>query len=68
MTRIAGVDERMWTELYMYNRPYILEELDGLIRHLQVYREAIAEKDEQALSNALKEGRLIRENIKRGND
>ncbi len=64
MTRIAGVDEKMWTQLYMYNRTYILEELDGLIAHLKEYREAIADDDEDKLADELKEGRLIRENIK----
>lgn len=64
MTRIAGVDEHIWTELYMGNRQYILEELDGLIEQLSVYREALANDDETALSNALKDGRLIRQNIK----
>ena len=68
MTRIAGVDEKMWTELYMYNRSFILEELDGLIGHLSAYRTAIANGDEEALAMELREGRLIRENIKRGND
>ena len=68
MTRIAGVDEKMWTELYMYNRPYILKELEGLIKNLTVYQDAIAENNAQTLSDALKEGRLIRENIKRSND
>ena len=68
MTRIAGVDEKMWTELYMYNRPFILKELEGLMAHLNVYKEALAENNAEALSDALKEGRLIRENIKRGND
>ena len=64
MTRIAGVDEKIWTELYMSNRTFILEELDGLLAELSVYRDAIANSDEQALFNALKEGRLIRQNIK----
>jgi prephenate dehydrogenase len=65
MTRIAGVDEGMWTELYMLNAPYILSELNCLIDHLSVYRDAIEKGDTQALSQALKEGRLIRERIKR---
>ena len=68
MTRIAGVDESMWTELYMLNAPYILSELNGLIENLSVYRDAIEKADAQALSQALKEGRLIRETIKRKND
>ncbi len=68
MTRIAGVDERTWTELYMSNRDAILDELDGIIEHLTVYRDALENKDEQQLSDALKEGRLIRENIKYGRE
>ena len=68
MTRIAGVDEKIWTQLYMHNREYALEELEGLIDHLIVYRDALQTNDENVLSDALKEGRLIRETIKRGND
>lgn len=64
MTRIAGVDEKIWTELYMSNRQYVLDELTGLIEHLEVYKTALANADEEALSQALKEGRLVRENVK----
>ncbi len=64
MTRIAGVDEQMWTQLYMYNRTAILEELDGLIGNLARYKEAIEKGNEGELSQVLKEGRLLRENIK----
>ncbi len=64
MTRIAGVDERIWTELYLFNKEPILEELNGLISHLQEYQRAIEASDGQALSDALKAGRLLRENIK----
>ncbi len=66
MTRIAGVDETVWTQLYLYNRDNLLEELNTFISHLQVYREALQENSPQKLSAALKEGRLIRENIKSG--
>lgn len=68
MTRIAGVDEKMWTQLYMANRDCIQTELKGLIDHLNIYLKAIENEDADALSEALKEGRLIRETIKRGND
>ena len=61
MTRIAGVDERMWTELYALNRDNILAELNGLIEKLTVYKQALEEKDDKKLAEALKEGRLIRE-------
>ena len=66
MTRIAGVDERIWTELYMCNRESVLYELNCLIESLNEYKIALEEADEQRLSDALKAGRLIRETIKRG--
>ena len=68
MTRIAGVDECVWTPLYACNRKNIVFELNGLIERLSVYRDALAEGDDNKLSETLKEGRLIRETIKRGND
>ena len=64
MTRIAGVDEKIWTELYLFNKEHILDELDGLIENLSKYRKAIEKEDEQTLANTLKEGRLIRETIR----
>jgi len=68
MTRIAGVDERVWTPLYACNRENIIAELSGLIDNLSVYLTALQSGDDEALSNALKEGRLIRETIKRNNE
>lgn len=68
MTRIAGVDENVWTPLYACNRENITKELNGLIEHLTVYRDALLTGDDEKLSQTLKEGRLIRETIKRKND
>lgn len=68
MTRIAGVDEEVWTQLYFMNAENLAAEIDGLIKNLSVYSEALKNGDENAMKNALKEGRLIREKIKRPND
>ena len=68
MTRIAGVDETVWTPLYAYNRENIIRELDGLISKLSVYKKALEENNDEALSQALQEGRLIREKIRKPND
>lgn len=68
MTRIAGVDERVWTDLYRLNKDEISIELSGLIERLSAYQTAIEEERWGDLSALLKEGRLIRETIKRKND
>lgn len=67
MTRIAGVDEVVWTPLYAFNRENVVNELSGLIDNLSAYRDALESCDDKQLSALLKEGRLIRETIKRGN-
>lgn len=56
MTRVGGVDENLWSELYLRNRVPLLWELDGLIGRLQEYRRAIAEEDEETLKEILREG------------
>lgn len=68
MTRIAGVDETVWTPLYACNRENIIAELTGLIDNLSVYLDALKNKDDTKLAETLKEGRLIRETIKKNNE
>ncbi len=65
MTRIAGVDENMWSELYMLNRSNLLSELDSLLEHLSDCRLALASGDEERLRRELREGRILRESIRR---
>lgn len=57
MTRIAGVDEEVWTRLYMLNREKVSEELSILISNLQKYLKAFENNNEEELKNLLKEGR-----------
>ena len=58
MTRIAGVDEELWTRLYLLNLPAAASELEGLIAHLQEYLSALRQADEAKLRALLREGRL----------
>lgn len=57
MTRIAGVDEEVWTRLYMLNREKVEEELSILIGNLQKYLQAFKNNNEPTLKQLLKEGR-----------
>ena len=60
MTRVAYLDENMWTELFLADRDFLTGELDTLIAHLSEYRNAIASGDEDALRRLLKEGRELK--------
>jgi prephenate dehydrogenase len=57
MSRVTGVDENLWTELFRQNREPLLAELDGLIERLAQYRDALRDGDEEGLRGLLREGR-----------
>ena len=63
LTRVAKLNETMWTELFLDNADHLGFELDCLIHSLQEYRDAIAEGDADTLCRLLKEGRERKEAI-----
>lgn len=63
LTRVAKLNETMWTELFLLNREPLVNEIDEIVRHLQEYREAIAGGREEELCRLLREGREIKESI-----
>jgi len=56
-TRVAMLEPHMWTELFIENKDYLLEEIYGLIHELQKYATAMAEDNAEGLAQLLKEGR-----------
>lgn len=61
MTRVAKLNEDMWTELFFDNRDALLPEINGLIDRLVAYRDALAAEDHQAMKQLLREGRETKE-------
>jgi len=61
MTRVARLNETMWSELFLENTEHLTAEIDGMIEHLQAFRDAVAGKDEEKLLSLLKEGRELKE-------
>ena len=57
MTRVARLDEDMWTELFLADADYLTGELDVLIAHLTEYAETLKSGDAKRLRALLKEGR-----------
>ena len=57
MTRVARLDEDMWTELFLDDADYLTKELGELIRHLTEYQEALEARDAEKLRALLKDGR-----------
>lgn len=56
LSRVAKLNETMWTELFLLNRENLVTEIDGMIERLQEYRDAIKEGKEKDLWDLLHEG------------
>ena len=57
MTRVARLDEDMWTELFLDDADYLTGELKVLIGHLNEYLDALEARDAEKLHDLLKDGR-----------
>ena len=63
MTRVARLNEDMWTELFFNNREALLPVLEDLADRVAEYRDALREGDPDAMKRLLKEGREIKEKL-----
>jgi prephenate dehydrogenase len=57
MTRVAYLNEDMWTELFLLNTDRLAEQIDGLCERLAQYSQAIKTQDAAALKALLRAGR-----------
>lgn len=60
MTRVAKLNEHMWTELFLDNSEFLADQIDELVEKLQEYSKAIREHDEENLKAILIKGKEIR--------
>lgn len=67
VSRVSSVDENLWSELFMENRPYLAAELRCLIESLTQYLSAVERGDRSELFRLIKESRLLKENDRKQN-
>lgn len=61
VSRVARINETLWTELFLENREALLTELADFVDHIQQLQEAITHNDADTLKKLLTEGREIKE-------
>lgn len=61
LTRVAKLNEDMWTSLFMLNKEPLLAEIEHIIGCLEDYRDAIGSGDRARLTDLLREGRILKE-------
>ena len=65
LTRVAWLNETMWTELFMENREYLLHELDLFLASLEEYKNALQAEDSGKMKQLLFEGKKLKEEVDR---
>jgi len=63
LTRVAWLNEDMWTELFLENSDNLIKELDFLLNSLGKYRDALIDSDAVRLRELLAEGRKCKEEV-----
>ena len=66
LTRVAKLNETMWSELFLCNAEPLAQEIDEVIKHLDEYRKAIRAGDREELTILLRDGREKFETIRKG--
>lgn len=63
VSRVARINEELWSELFLDNREPLVGELDVLLTNLSKIRNAVAQNDKDELRALLRQGREIKERL-----
>lgn len=63
MTRVAKLNEDMWTELFLENKDALVREIDTLVEELAAFAYTIRRGDRENLHRMLQRARIIKETI-----
>jgi Prephenate dehydrogenase len=63
LTRVAWLNEDMWTEIFMKNRDNLIKEIDYITGFLTEYRDALDKEDSDTLWKLLHDGKMAKENV-----
>ncbi len=63
LTRVAYLNENMWSELFLENRDNLINEIDSIVNNLVQYKEALENNDRERLAELLRDGKILKEKI-----
>ncbi len=63
LTRVAYLNENMWSELFLENKDNLINEIDSIVNNLVQYKEAMENNDRETLTRLLRDGKLLKEQI-----
>lgn len=63
VSRVANINDALWSRLFLDNRKALVEELDQLTAHLSAIRDAVDRRDEPELRRLLREAADIKRQV-----
>ena len=63
LSRVATLNENLWTDLFLANRAALQTELDEMVRRLNEYADALRASDGDVLRSLLRAGRIAKEEL-----
>lgn len=61
VSRVANINSKLWSELFLENREPLIEELDILIENITNIKDCIKNKDREALAALLEQGHRVKQ-------
>ena len=63
LTRVAYLNENMWSELFLENKDNLVNEIDSIVNNLIQYKVALENNDSKKLTVLLRDGKNLKEQI-----
>ncbi|MBQ1388696.1 MAG: prephenate dehydrogenase [Clostridia bacterium] len=63
VSRVASINENLWTDLFLDNKEPLCEEISILINNLEQFKELISNGEKEQLREELKKARLIKHTL-----
>lgn len=63
LTRVARLNETMWTELFLHNPRHLTDQIQVIIENLEQFRDVIRAGDRETLTDILRRGRELKEQL-----
>lgn len=61
VSRVANINSKLWSELFLENREPLIEELDILIKNITNIKDCIKNEDREALAAMLEQGHKVKQ-------
>lgn len=63
VSRVATIDEKLWTQLFLLNKDNLCGEIDTLIGNLKACRDALTSGEPALVETVIREGRIRKEGL-----